>query len=42
MLVGPWLQLLNASDSVNSMARDLADKERVPDLLGEVCSAAAQ
>ena len=42
MLVGPWVQLLNAADSVNSMARGLAEKERARDLLGEVCSAAAQ
>jgi len=42
MLVGPWLQFLNAADSVNSMARGLAEKERVRDLLGGVCSAAAQ
>ena len=36
MLVGPWVQLLNAADSVNSMAWGLAEKERVRDLLGEV------
>ena len=36
MLAGSWLQLLHAADSVNSMARGLAEKERVRDLLGEV------
>jgi hypothetical protein len=36
MLVGSWVQLLHAADSVNSMARGVAEMERVRDLLGEV------